>query len=370
MKAFPSRWSLPACLMGIAAATSCGCADSPPSHSPAGNAGSSAVVAPPAASDANHSISSATTNSSEERSVQPVTPATTPQEQSKPKREPIYNSATDAKADIAAALDVAKKHRKHVLITWGANWCGWCYKLHGLLENDPDCAQALYYEYVPVLVDIDTHRELLAAYDPVNEQHSYPFLTVLNADGEVLVNQFTEPLEAGSQHDPRKVKAFLEKWKPDVIDAEQQLTAAFDRARSEDKRVIVHLGTPSCGWCRVLEKFLHDQEAIIGRDYVDLKIDLHRMAHGEEVGNRLRKARSSGVPWIVILDEHGNELATSDGPEGNCGYPYEPHEIEHFLSMLRATARRIDDSALAELEATLNAYREESERKRAERNAG
>ena len=44
---------------------------------------------------------------------------------------------------------------------------------------------------------------------------------------------------------------------------------------------------------------------------------------------------------MVILDSSGKTLITSDGPNGNIGYPFEPKEIDFFMEMLKKTASRI-----------------------------
>src|SRR5262245_41667101 len=51
------------------------------------------------------------------------------------KREPIYDEQADAKAQIGAALTKAKRHNTRVLIMFGGNWCGWCYKLHDVFTK-------------------------------------------------------------------------------------------------------------------------------------------------------------------------------------------------------------------------------------------
>jgi hypothetical protein len=61
----------------------------------------------------------------------------------------------------------------------------------------------------------------------------------------------------------------------------------------------------------------------------------------------------SGIPWMVILDSAGKPLITSDGPRGNIGYPFEPHEIEHFIVMLQQTAQRLTADQIAQVEAML-----------------
>jgi len=208
-------------------------------------------------------------------------------------------------------------------------------------------------EYELVLVDINTNRDILQAYDP-DGQHGYPWLTVLDSTGKVLVNQDTGSLEIGPRHDPDKVLAFLTRWQPDRLDAEEVLTAALEKAGAESKRVLVHIGAPSCGWCHVLDRFLLQQRELIGLDYIDLKIDTARATNGHAVADRLRSGHpSGGIPWMVILAADGKQLVTSDGPRGNIGYPSEPGEIEHFVAMLNQTRQNLSDDQVAALERQL-----------------
>lgn len=278
-------------------------------------------------------------------------------------REPIYDEAADGATLIAAALERARSDRKHLLIEWGGNWCGWCYKLHDMFTKDETVRPLVLEEFELVLLDSGTNRELMEQHGWEDRQFSYPHLTVLDVAGNVLTNQNTEPLEVGSHHDPAKVAEFLRRWSPERDDAESLITAALRKAADEDKRVLLHVGTPYCGWCKVLSRFLHERESLFAADYVDLKIDTLRMANGEAVAGRFQPGDSPGVPWMVILDASGEGLASSVGPEGNCGYPYSPAEIDHFMSMISATHRRMTDADLAAIRSDLNRYREEREKK-------
>src|SRR5712671_4153672 len=73
--------------------------------------------------------------------------------QSKPKPT-VYDESADGGAQIAGALAKAKFAHKRVLIQWGANWCGWCIKLHELARADKDIAHELLNEYETIHVDI------------------------------------------------------------------------------------------------------------------------------------------------------------------------------------------------------------------------
>jgi quinoprotein glucose dehydrogenase len=132
----------------------------------------------------------------------------------KPKRPPIYNEKADAKADIAAALEVARREHKHVLLKFGGNWCSWCYKLHDVFHQNAEVAAVLDRSFVVVLVDVNSNRKLFDKYAPDEKHPGFPYLVVLDPDGKILKDENTSELEDGPKHDPAKVKAFLVRWSP------------------------------------------------------------------------------------------------------------------------------------------------------------
>jgi len=102
----------------------------------------------------------------------------------------------------------------------------------------------------------------------------------------------------------------------------------------------------------VLEEFLEENNRFFEPDYVPVKIDTLRMTHGAEVARKLRDG-DGGIPWMAILDPDGKQLITADGPRGNIGYPFEPHEIEHFIVMLKKTAKKLKSEEIGEVEKVL-----------------
>src|SRR5712691_1279229 len=78
----------------------------------------------------------------------------------KPARPAIYDENADGGKQITDALTVAKKENKRVLLQFGANWCGWCHKLHKLCQTDESIAFKLKQAYVVVLADVNKgHNE-------------------------------------------------------------------------------------------------------------------------------------------------------------------------------------------------------------------
>jgi thiol:disulfide interchange protein len=131
----------------------------------------------------------------------------------KTSRSAIYDENADGAKQIAAALAGAKKENKQVLLQFGANWCGWCHKLHKLCQTDAEIAARLKESFVVVLVDVNKGHN-----NDINQKYGNPMrlglpvIVILNADGKVLVTQDTGKLEAGDHHDPKKVLGFLNEW--------------------------------------------------------------------------------------------------------------------------------------------------------------
>jgi thiol-disulfide isomerase/thioredoxin len=271
----------------------------------------------------------------------------------KKKREPIYDPNADAAAQISDAIVKAKRDNKHILVVYGGNWCGWCYKLHDCFNQNFEIRKLLSYEYELVMVDIRTNENLPKRFNA--KPDGYPYLTVLDTEGKVLINQSTGPLEEGRAHVPEKVYAFLNKFKPKPLNAEQVYEQALALAKKENKRVFLHLGAPWCGWCHRLDDFLAEPEIakIMAQDYILAKIDLDRMTGAKAIDERIRK-KARGIPWHAFLDAEGRILITSVGPKGNIGHPLRPAEITYFIHMIKETSRNITPGQISTIEKALN----------------
>ena len=138
-----------------------------------------------------------------------------PDAPAKPTRPAIYDEAADGDKQVEEALAKAKQEDKRVLLMFGANWCGWCHKLHKLFESDAQIATKLKEAYVVVMIDVNkNHNANLNQRYGNPTRFGLPVLVVLDAAGKALTTQDTGKLEAGDHHDPAKVMAFLRQWWP------------------------------------------------------------------------------------------------------------------------------------------------------------
>lgn len=135
-----------------------------------------------------------------------------------------------------------------------------------------------------------------------------------------------------------------------VPDAEALLAAAVDKAKAENKLVLLRFSEVWCGSCTRLQGILDraNVKAIFGAEFIDLKIDNTKTPKGRQLYLKYAK-NGDGVPWFAFLDGK-NVLATSVGPSGNVGCPMTHDEITYFVSILKQHTK-MTPAQLAEVEA-------------------
>ncbi|MBX3394215.1 MAG: thioredoxin family protein [Phycisphaerae bacterium] len=276
-------------------------------------------------------------------------------------RAEIYDKTADGEKQIANALAKARRNHQRVLLQFGANWCGWCHKLHDLCKSDKEIARELRDEFLVVLIDVDKvdgkpHNAAVVEKYGNPTKHGLPVMVVLDADGKQLTTQETGSLEEGDHHDPAKVLAFLKKWRAPAPSADDLLKSALARAEKEKKAVFVQFSAPWCVWCHRLDDYLLRPEIaeVFDRAFVTVKVDVDRFRGGKEF-NAKHGGENQGLPYFVILDSEGKKIGDSvAAPESNIGFPASPSEIAHFVKVVRKTAPGLSEKDLSVLEAGLS----------------
>jgi thiol:disulfide interchange protein len=271
-------------------------------------------------------------------------------------KAPVYDEKAIGSEQIAAALARAKRENRRVLVQWGANWCHWCVLLADLQKKDASISKEILYEYDVVKIDIgqwDKHLELAAKYGADLKKNGVPYLTVLDADGNVITNQDTGSLETGDAekpaHDPQKVLGFLKSHEATHLEAKAVYDGALANAKKDQKRVFLHFGAPWCGWCHKLDDWLARPEiaSVLEKDFVVVKIDQDRMTGGKEMLASLRSDKDGGIPWFAFLDADGNRIVECVNEKGNIGFPAQPDEIAYFKSMLEKACVKMSKDDIA-----------------------
>jgi thioredoxin-related protein len=136
----------------------------------------------------------------------------------------LYNPAADAIAAIEAAVTLAAKENKFVLLQGGGNWCGWCIEFARLCKADPTLDSAINNNFVWYHLNYSKENEnkpIFAKYDYA-QRFGFPVFIILNAKGERIHTQNSEYLEDGKKsYSKEKVLAFLNSWSPKALNPAQ-----------------------------------------------------------------------------------------------------------------------------------------------------
>jgi thioredoxin-related protein len=125
----------------------------------------------------------------------------------------IYDESANGDNQVADAVAIAEKEHKRIFLQFGANWCGWCHRLHKLFESDKSVGDELRADYVVALIDVNKghNKDLVVKYG-AQSGYGIPILVVLDSDGRHLITKHSEDFEEGDHHNPQKVLAFLKEW--------------------------------------------------------------------------------------------------------------------------------------------------------------
>jgi hypothetical protein len=318
----------------------------------------------------------------EEAPVAPEPPVVAPTLRLSPlaTRPPVlFDPEADPEADIAAAVERARKERRRVLVIWGSDWCSWSRGLDLLLKTSPRLRFEAAAEYVIVRVDVgryDRNSDLLAAYDVDLEHARIPVLSVLDGEGKLLCSGESAVLESrvGREKgfDVQKVHEFLLAHKAPPKNADEVFANALAAAAASKKCVLAHFEVPLRPPCVALDEWLARPEvrSLLEKDFVVARIDVQRMTNADLLLARLRDVNSKALPWMAVFDATGKRLATSDDEFcRNILYPQSDADGKLFRAMLETGALRLFAPDFDKLEGSLRADRE-ARAKRAKDAAG
>lgn len=133
----------------------------------------------------------------------------------RPASREIYPDASQAKADITAAIKTAAATHRHVLLDFGGNWCGDCQVLD-LYFHDAKNLPILNANFVLVHVNIgrmDENVDIARKYD-IPLERGVPALAVLSETGKLLYSQKSGEFEAMRRMESSSVTGFLVQWRP------------------------------------------------------------------------------------------------------------------------------------------------------------
>ena len=252
---------------------------------------------------------------------------------------------------LAEARETARLSHQRVLVILGSAERPACQELYKAWHDfDKSDVWNALLEYAPVSVNADNADAPSRAWAE-GAKIEWPkqglTLAVLDADGRVVAQTREAALYSGSTFDRQKLISFAAAHAPAKPDAQKLLDEALAKAKREGKHVLLDESSPYCPPCVSLSKYLEANKALIEKDFVVVTLD-RRFPNAGRILKDLRKDEVS-TPWTAVLNADGKPLITSDGPNGNIGFPSESAGRAHWEKMVRTAAWRLTEPEIQEL---------------------
>jgi hypothetical protein len=105
---------------------------------------------------------------------------------------------------------------------------------------------------------------------------------------------------------------------------------------------------------------LKDIAPLLTKEFIPLMLDYDRAIGARDIQKRFIQ-QEQGLPWFAFVNADGQAVITSTGAKGNVGYPWEPHEIAHFKTMLLKVRKHLTDREIDYLIKSLEEIRKKAD---------
>lgn len=133
-----------------------------------------------------------------------------------PEYSKVYDEQRDPFSDANAALALAKKTDRNVLIEIGGNWCTWCHKMDAFLLKNPNVYKALHSKYVLLKISVSDANENESFMKSLPPVLGYPHMYVSTASGKMLLSKDTAELQDKNGYSTAYWLTFLRQWQSNV----------------------------------------------------------------------------------------------------------------------------------------------------------
>jgi len=126
----------------------------------------------------------------------------------------IYDDKRDPFKDANAAIALAKKTDRNILIEIGGNWCTWCHKIDAFLAANPDIYNELHSKFVLLKVNVSDSNENEAFMKALPPVLGYPHMYVSTNTGKMILSKDTAEFLEDGEYSREAWLTFIQKWQP------------------------------------------------------------------------------------------------------------------------------------------------------------
>lgn len=126
-----------------------------------------------------------------------------------------------------------------------------------------------------------------------------------------------------------------------AADARADINAALEKAKAENKNVLLQIGGNWCPWCVKLHGFMAEDpqvDSILTADYTRVMVNYSKENKNEDLLKEFENPQRFGFPVLVVLNQEGRRIHTQDSWYLEKDKFYDKEKLMHFLKMWSAAA--------------------------------
>ena len=124
-------------------------------------------------------------------------------------------------------------------------------------------------------------------------------------------------------------------------DAKADIASAVQKAKAENKHVLLQLGGNWCSWCILFDKLVNSTDSLKtlrDQNYIMLHVNYSKENKNEEVLASLGYPQRFGFPVFVILNGDGQLLHTQNSAYLEQGKGHDPQKVYEFFQQWSPSA--------------------------------
>lgn len=130
-----------------------------------------------------------------------------------------------------------------------------------------------------------------------------------------------------------------EKIYNEEADAKAEIARAAEKARRDNKRVLLVYGGNWCGWCRKLHQAFtqnRDIARVLLYEYEVVRVDIGRFDKNLDIAEKYGSKIKKGVPYLTVLGGDGEVLTHQETGVLEKEGSHDPGLVKTFLEKWRA----------------------------------